>query len=354
MESIFLFAGVFGFFTCIITFTFDFFIKSPRYKGRVSDHFDGKEFYSIGKGYRIKENIPAENLFSFLKWQIMKPRNNWKCRPNKVHVKPEKMISGKRIFVTFVNHSTVLIQTEGLNILTDPVWSKTVSPFFFLGPKRYSDPGVRFEDLPKIDVVLLSHNHYDHMDLKTLRRLYKRDKPRIFAPLGNSHYLAIKGIPGAVDMDWWDKNNISPEIKLVSVPAQHFSSRAITDRNKSLWCGYVLETSRGPIYFAGDTAYGQFKEKIKEKYSKFILGFVPVAAYKPEWIMGPVHISPYDAFHLRKELNIETTIGIHFGTFKLTDDGQDEGPNIIKDLVKKSIPEKADFRILENGQTVMI
>lgn len=354
MESIFLFIGMFGFTAFFIASIFDFFIASPGYKGPVSDHFDGKEFYSIGKGKKVKENVPSKGIFTFLSWAFSRPKSIWMYRGNKFRHIPERRINNKRIFITFINHSTVLIQTDGLNILTDPIWSERASPFIFAGPKRFRAPGVRLQDLPRIDVILLSHNHYDHMDIVTLRELYLRDKPKIYAPLGNSHYLGLKGVLGAKDMDWWDKESLSSEIKLVAVPAQHFSARAISDRNKSLWCGFVLETSRGDIYIAGDTAYGKFIEKIKEKYSKFILGFIPIGAFRPEWLMSPVHISPDDAFLVHKELNIETSVAIHFGTFKLSDDGQDESPNRIRDLVKASGSKAVDFRVLENGQMIML
>lgn len=354
MGSIILFIFTFGSLTFFIVFILDFFIASSGYKGKVTDHFDGKGFYNITGGEKIRETIQRKGLFFVLIWLLFRPKKVWQYKKNNLLCVPERRVNNKRIFVTFVNHSTVLIQTDGLNILLDPVWSKRASPFTFLGPKRFRDPGIKFEDLPRIDIVLISHNHYDHMDIKTLREIYRKYRPRIYVPLGNSKYLARKGILGARDMDWWDKEAITPEINLVSVPAQHFSGRAFSDRNRTLWCGYVLETSRGNIYMAGDTAYGKFVDKIKEKYSEFILGFIPIGVWKPVWLMKSVHISPDDAFQMHKELNINTSIGVHHGTFKLSDDGQDEGKDRIKQLVKEDSPKIVDFRVLENGQTVMI
>ncbi|MFZ2522403.1 MAG: MBL fold metallo-hydrolase [Minisyncoccia bacterium] len=354
MESIVLFISTFGVLTFLIVLFFDFFIASPSYRGRITDHFDGRAFHGMNMLHRIIDDYPKVKFLRALFWLLLRPKSKWQCRKNNHISMPEKRVESEKISVTFVNHSTVLLQAYGLNILTDPVWSRRVSPFSFLGPKRYMEPGVTLENLPRIDYILISHNHYDHMDINTLRKIYKKYRPKIFVPLGNSLYLAKKGIIGAEDMDWWDKKSLTEEVKLTCVPAEHFSSRAFSDRNKTLWCGFVLETKRGNIYFSGDTASGKFSDKIKEKYEKFLLGFIPVAVWKPEWLMRPVHISPDDAFDLHKKLNIETTIGIHHGTFKLSDDGQDDGPDRIRFLVKNSLPKIVDFRILENGQTVLI
>lgn len=354
MESVLLFASTFGVTAFIIVFVFDFFISSPSYKGPISDHFDGRAFHNLSGGEKILSGPKKRGFLFVLTWLIYRSRNIWQRTPNRHIGKPEMRVNSKRIFVTFVNHSTLLLQTEGLNILVDPIWSERASPFTFLGPRRWRDPGIKFDDLPRIDIVLISNNHYDHMDIRTLRKIYDKYRPKIFVPLGNSSYLRKKGIVGTHDMDWWDKVMLSPETNLVSVPAMHFSARAFSDRNKTLWCGFVIETSRGNIYISGDIADGKFKEKIKEKYDKFILGFLPIGVWKPPWLMKSVHISPDEAFELHKYLNIETSVGVHFGTFRLSDDGQDEGPERIKQLVKESGPKQVDFRILEHGQTIMI
>ncbi len=354
MESLALFISTYGIGVFLIVLIFDLFFASPSYKGKVTDHFDGRAFHSLNTSNKFSDSYPKINFLRLLLWLIFKPKNIWEYRQNRIKCIPEKRVDDEKIFATFVNHSTILLQTDGLNILTDPHWSKRASPFNFLGPERYRDPGIKFEDLPRIDYILISHNHYDHMDIMTLREIYNKYRPRIFVPLGNSAFLAKQGIIGAEDMDWWDKKTLKQNINLVSVPAEHFSSRAFSDRNKTLWCGFVLETGRGNIYFSGDTADGKFTEKIKEKYDKFILGFLPVSVWKPEWLMRSVHISPDDAFELHKKLKIDTTIGIHHGTFKLSDDGQEEGPDRVKFLVKNSLPKIIDFRVLENGQTIVI
>lgn len=350
------------FFTYLFEFTIfvvgsglilDKILSSRRYEGGVSEHFDGVEFYTPGKSPYDKLYDHARGKF-FWKWILRRPKNHWKYIKNKFRTVPEKRVNSDRIFITFINHSTVLIQTRGLNIITDPVFSKKIGPFPLMKINRYRDPGVKMEELPKIDLVLLSHNHYDHLDLKSLRFISVRDNPKILTPLVNSRYLKDHRVRGSKDMDWWDSEKITEEISVACVPSQHFSARAISDRNKTLWSGFVLETHRGNIYFAGDTGYGDFLEKIKERYQKFLLAFLPIGAFKPEWFMGPVHISPEEAVKIHKDLNIETSVAIHFGTFKLADDGQNEAKDKVKEIISKSLVPRVDFRVLENGQTIML
>ena len=261
---------------------------------------------------------------------------------------------GRELIVTFVNHSTVLIQTEGLNIITDPVWSKRVSPLWGIGPKRYRPVGMRFEDLPPIDVVLISHNHYDHMDISTLKRIVKKWKPKIYAGLGNARYLRSRGIRGTVDLDWWEKDVIIEGVAVVCAPGQHFSSRALSDRNKTLWCGFILETPHGDVYFAGDTGYGMFVQKLHERYKKFRLALLPIGAFRPEWFMGPVHVSPDQAMQMHHELFAQTSIAIHFGTFHLADDHQDEPPERIRDIIANTPDPKPNFLVLDNGESTIV
>lgn len=334
---------------------FDFIIRSRGYTGPISDHFDGVEFFTPGHYVHDKRYEHVHGKL-FWKWVLRKPRNHWKYEKNKFITVPEKRINSDRIFITFIGHSTVLLQTKGLNIITDPVFSSRIGPDIlpFTKFRRYRKPGVNIKDLPPIDLVLLSHNHYDHMDLKSLRYISVRDKPKILTSLGNSRYLKSHRISGAIDMDWWDTHEINSEIKVCAVPAQHFSARAITDRNNTLWCGFVIETPMGNIYFAGDSGYAKLFSHIAEKYKNFIVGLVPIGSYKPEWFMSPMHMNPYEAVKVHNELNIKTSIAIHFGTFKLADDGQDEAKNIIKKIVSESALKKIDFRVLETGQTIVV
>ena len=337
----------------VIGFVVNYWLAAPSYKGLVSDHFDGERFYNYGK-YATDAILPEQRNGSLWKWILNRPKNEWQWRENTPHPTIVERVEGAELVVTYINHATVLLQTEGLNIITDPVWSNRVSPFTFMGPKRYRPVGIALDELPSIDVILLSHNHYDHLDLASLRAIVAIHKPKIFTSLGNAAYLASHGITGAIDMDWWSEQTLKEGIKLTCVPAQHFASRALSDRNKTLWCGFVFETSRGPVYFAGDTGYGSFVEKIAERFTGFRFALIPIGAYLPEFFMSPVHISPSQALQIHRELNVQTSMGIHFGTFRLADDGQDQPIQEIKSLLSEPQNMALNFHILDNGEVLQV
>lgn len=206
-----------------------------------------------------------------------------------------------------------------MNILTDPVWRKRASPVEWIGPKRHTEPGIAWKHLPKIDIVILSHNHFDHMDVETLRKLYRRDNPTIYTGLGNKSYLAKRKIHTVVEMDWWDSIVTETSgIKITFLPSQHFSARGITDRNRTLWGGFAVEIADKTIYFAGDTGIGPFSTKIREQFPRgFDIGFLPIGAYNPRWFMAAMHTSPCEGMQMQKELGINQVLGIHYGTFPL-------------------------------------
>ena len=301
--------------------------SAPKYRGPKSDHFDGKRFLNLGRTRHA-------SFLDLLKWLAHRDSGPWsKWREITPSVPPER-VDGLR--VTWVNHSTMLIQVANVNILTDPIWSKRSSPVSWAGPKRHHAPGIRFEDLPPIDAVLISHNHYDHMDVPTLRRL-KRE--RTFVGLGNAAF-----VKGATDLDWWESAPVTDTVRVHCVPAQHFSSRGVTDRDANLWCGFVLETPRGNIYFAGDTGYGPHFAMIRERFGPMRLALLPIGAFRPEWFMCSVHVSPKEAVRAARELGAEVSIPMHWFTFHLGDDGQDEPAEVLR-------REATDvrFEILEPG-----
>lgn len=338
--------AVFVAFLAIVAMTVNWFIAAKPYAGPVSDHFDGKRFFNTTGATAIE---PTSDRPSFWQWVLNRPPNRWEWRDNTTNAMPVERVMGDEIVVTFVNHATVLIQTQGLNILTDPIWSDRASPFSFAGPHRYRPPGLLFDDLPPIDVVMISHNHYDHMDVPTLRRLVERWHPTILVPLANASYLTDRGVTGVVDMDWWQNHAVSETVSVSAVAAQHFSSRGLTDRNRTLWGGYVIDTPRGQLYFAGDTGYGPFVEEIQKRFDNIIVGFIPIGAFKPEWFMGPVHVSPDEAIQMQRDLGVDTVIGIHFGTFHLADDEQDEPPRRVDEVLKAMADAAPDFRVPDNG-----
>jgi L-ascorbate metabolism protein UlaG (beta-lactamase superfamily) len=239
------------------------------------------------------------------------------------------------IRITFVNHSTFLIRHKGINIITDPIWSERTSPFQWAGPKRMRPPGIRFEDLPKIDYVLISHNHYDHLDINTMLRVWKEHEPMVICPLGVGAFLNNHGISNTIDLDWWQTIQ-KADFRFHCVPAQHFSGRGMFDRDATLWAGYVIESGQRKIYFAGDTGYDQemFSE-IGKRFDTIDISLIPIGAYKPQWFMSPIHVSPEEAVFIHRDVNSQKSLAMHFGTFPLADDGQKEPQNDLETALKK-------------------
>ncbi|NUQ73120.1 MAG: MBL fold metallo-hydrolase [Polyangiaceae bacterium] len=294
--------------------------SSPGYTGPRSDHFDGEEFHN-------QDPQEPHGFFDFLKWQIEREPGPWRDFVNAPPgPRPIDRVGRGELRVTFVNHATTLIQMDGLNILTDPVWSDVVGPALDVGPRRVRPPGIRYEDLPPIDVVLVSHNHYDHMDLPTLRRLAADHKPKIFAGLGSRVLLHGEGVDGTEDLDWWQVADLAPEVRVTGVPATHFSNRGFCDRNNTLWMGFVVSGPAGLVYFAGDTGFGKHFQQIRERFGAIRLAILPIGAYLPRWFMSPVHIDPAEAVEAHRTLGAATSLGMHFGTFRLADEGQDDPP----------------------------
>ncbi|WP_373048608.1 MBL fold metallo-hydrolase [Vulgatibacter sp.] len=236
---------------------------------------------------------------------------------------PPRHVEGSALRATFVGHATVLLQTEGMNLLTDPIWSERASPLPFVGPARVRQPGIRFADLPKIDAVLISHDHYDHFDRETIRKLAVVHRARFFVGLGNGARLARQGIE-AREMHWWEEAPLGDRLRIACVPAQHFSGRGILDRDSTLWCGFVIRALAGPIYFAGDTGFGDHFAQIHERYGPTRLALLPIGAYEPRWFMKPVHISPEEAVRAHELLGAHASLAIHHSTFPMADEGRDE------------------------------
>jgi L-ascorbate metabolism protein UlaG (beta-lactamase superfamily) len=305
-------------------------------------HFDGKRFYN-------PDAPQAAGFWDVLRWKLSsRPEKSPRFIADVEQSIPPQRVEGSELRVTLVNHSTVLLQQLGMNILTDPIWSERTSPVAWAGPKRRRQPGVVWENLPPIDIVLLSHNHYDHMDLPTLRRLASRGDSTFVVPVGCAALLRSEKIGPVNELDWGERLGLKG-CTIHSVPAFHFSNRWLHDRNKTLWCGYVTECQERVVYFAGDTAFGPHFEQIREKFGRPRLALLPIGAYLPRWFMSPVHMGPDDAVRVHQILGAETSIAIHHGTFQLADDGVDT-PR--RELI--AVARDNRFLALNNGQFVDI
>jgi L-ascorbate metabolism protein UlaG (beta-lactamase superfamily) len=288
----------------------------------ISDHFDGALFFNPEPTIRRAAGRKF-GLLSILRARWKRDPSVWAEWPKHVEniffPPPAGEIQAGDAGITFIGHSTFLIRLPGLTILTDPVFSKRCSPVSFAGPARVRAPGIALADLPRVDLLLLSHNHYDHCDLASLRKLRKRfPAMAIITSLGNAEYLAKKGIKNAIELDWWEETRIG-SAKITATPARHFAARSLSDRNKTLWAGFMVEHGGGErVYFAGDTGYTKFFKEIFLRLGAPDLALLPIGAYEPRWFMGPVHMNPADAVQAFQDLRAKRAIGMHFGTFQLT------------------------------------
>ncbi len=320
------------------------------YHGEISDHFNGKRFYD--PELRMDRSSSA-----FFYWILTRRSKPW---PEHVEVNsydvPPSHIDGDELRITNVGHVTFLIQTQGLNILTDPIWSERASPVTFIGPKRVIDPGIKFKDLPPIDIVWISHNHYDHLDLATIQDLWKKFKPRIITPLGNDAIIQAYNKEIVVEAyDWGDSIIVSNEVKLYLSPMQHWSRRGLFDRNKALWAALTIVTKGGNIYFIGDSGYGggRYFKRDKEKFGGFRLALLPMGAYEPRWFMKYYHMDPEEFVQAHLELGSALSVPSHYDVFKLTDEGRGEASIELKKAMQKYKIGK-NIRELRIGEALMI
>jgi len=244
--------------------------------------------------------------------------------------------------VTWVGHATVLLQLGPFNVLTDPIWSERASPLPWIGPRRLMPPALRFEQLPEIDLILLSHNHYDHLDAPTVRRIAQRFPAASWlCPMGLGSLLRSFGVRHLVERDWWESVE-TLSYTATCVPAQHFSARSMGDRGDTLWCGWTLETDGVRVYFAGDTALHPEFEQIGKRCGPFDLVMLPIGAYEPRWFMRSVHMNPEDAIQAYQALRAPAgglqppCLPIHWGTFRLTDEAAEEPPRHFAQLWERA------------------
>ncbi len=347
--------------------------RPPRFP--VSDHCDGERFFNpppqpqaLGFGSLPKWWWQQLTTDAFHRWPKTVP-------PPRRPQLPARVAPGE-LALTFIGHSTFLLQLDGLTILTDPIFATHAGPFGRLGPKRVRPAALRLEELPAIDVVLVSHNHYDHLDLATLRWLARERRPQFITSLGNKAWLEARGVAPVVELDWWEgwsaltpthservevnafhldqssaAERAQPLLRITATPAQHFAARAPWDRCRTLWNGFMLHTRAGDVFFCGDSGWGPHFAAIREKIGAPDLALMPVGAYEPRWFMIPVHMNPDESVRAHLALGARRSIGMHFGTFQLTNEAIDEPLRALAAARTAHGVAEADFTTLDFGET---
>jgi L-ascorbate metabolism protein UlaG (beta-lactamase superfamily) len=309
-----------------------------------TDHFDGRRF--------VNPYGSAGQPFSKVPRMLLTRRTPWPLNVDEPPSKPPAL-DGAAAVVTFIGHATFLIQTPAGNVLTDPMYSRRAGPLNILGPRRVRQPAVRFDDLPPISTVLLSHNHYDHCDVPTLRKLAARFDPMVVTPLGNSAIARAAGIRRVEELDWWQDLQM-PAMSISLTPAYHFSARGPFDKNRALWGGFMMALPSKRVYFAGDSAYGPHFAHIGRRLGPIDLALLPIGAYEPRWFMSVVHMNPAEAVQAHLDLQAVESIAMHFGTFQLTAEGIDEPVRALNaELRDRNVPPER-FRAIGFGASVRL
>ena len=322
--------------------------QARYYDGPVSDHFDGVRF--------VDPHGPALKSFSDVMrmWSARGSRAPWEeWTPSPYADHPPARVDGRNLRISFVGHASLLVQTAGLNILIDPVWSERVSPVGFAGPKRVNDPGIAFDALPEIDVILVSHNHYDHLDIATLSRLAAEHRPRVITPLGND--TVMHGHDPAIDAetyDWGDRVALGAGVSVTLAPMRHWSARGVLDRNKALWAAFIIATPAGRIYHVADSGYGEgfrFREA-RALYGPFRLAILPIGAYEPRWFMRDQHMNPEESVKAFLDCGAELALAHHHGTFPLANEAIDAPATALCAACAQTGLADDRFRLLKPGQ----
>jgi L-ascorbate metabolism protein UlaG (beta-lactamase superfamily) len=282
----------------------------------LSDHYDGRYFFNPGLRRQ------ARGLAQVLRWRLRGERSAWPERvSDPQQPPPPDAVGPDSVAITFINHASFLIRLPGAVVLTDPIFSERCSPVTWAGPRRRRAPGLALADLPRPDIVLLSHNHYDHMDLPTLRVLQARHAPQFVTTLGNARTLRKLGI-AATELDWWQNVTVGA-LQVTATPARHFSARTPFDRNRTLWGGFMLNAGAGKVLFAGDSGMGPHWTDIRTRLGAPDVALLPIGAYEPRWFMAAVHMDPAEAVDAHLALGARHSVGMHYGTFQLTDEAID-------------------------------
>lgn len=322
--------------------------RNTYYRGPRSENFDGLRFHS-------PLEPPNKKAHEVLRMLAGKTKRTWPRHfPSPFRDTPPERVQHLR--VAFVGHASFLVQISGLNLLIDPVWADRVSPFRFAGPKRVNPPGIAFDDLPPIDAILITHNHYDHLDVKTVKQVWDRFGCRVIAPLGNDPIIASANPTIPVEThNWGDRVPLSDRVALHLEPAYHWSARALRDRRMALWCAYVIKTAGGDVlYHIGDTAYGDGAvfRAIGERYGAPRVALLPIGAYEPRWYMKNQHVDPEEAVRIMLDCGAERAFGHHWGTFHLTEEPIEDPPEALAAAREKYGLTPDRFQALRPGQHV--
>jgi L-ascorbate metabolism protein UlaG (beta-lactamase superfamily) len=326
-------------------------MPAPYYAGPISDHFDGVRFFDpYGASPKSRRDlwrwlVDRQRRGTRAKWPAWAPSPYADCPPARVE--------GATLRISYIGHASFLVQTAGRNILLDPVWSKRASPFRLIGPKRVNDPGIAFAALPPIDFVLVSHGHYDHLDVRTLSRIAAAHRARVITPLGNNVVMRkFDPTIAAEAYDWGDRVDIGGGMAVTLVAARHWSARNLSDRNMTLWASFVIETPAGRIYFVADSGYGDghYFRAAGERYGPFKLAILPIGAYEPRWFMRDHHMNPAEAVQALIDCGGELALAHHHGTFQLTDEAIDAPLLALSEALNAAGIAPARFATLQSGQ----
>lgn len=316
--------------------------------------------HHTANGFRNYPLIEQNNFLDFLHWQWDRL---WKKIPRVENYDfplaendPEALHANDwRTTLTWIGHASVLLQVEGKNVLTDPHFSQRASPVQWAGPQRVVPPGMALEELPPIDLVVISHSHYDALDAGSVERLAERpggSRTLFVVPLGLKGWFAKRGIENVVELDWWQETEVGG-LTVTAVPVQHWSKRSLFGRNRTLWAGFAIRSAGFNFLFAGDSGYAPHHfQAIGARLGPFDLAAIPIGAYAPRWFMGKNHVNPEESLQIHRDVRARRSVAIHWGTFGLTDEPLDEPPLRLRASREALGMDEEEFGVLRHGETI--